>query len=492
MAILFHPGVDPSRVYYGTDTRAFELFAGIALAMLVAARRQPGPGARRTLHVAGPLAAAGLAAFWVLGGTPSGMPRDVMYRGGLLACAVLAAVILADVRQLDRGPLAWALSRRTICWIGTISYGLYIYHYPVFIFVNADRTGLTGPALAAVRVGLTLVLATASFYLVERPLRRARFHGWQRFAIAPAVAVGVAAALVIVTIPAVASPGGVVAVKATGTGLAAVPGTGGFGRQVPITLPKGRVLSAADPLRVMLIGDSVMWVAAPGIQAALQATDRVAVTDRAIVGFGLTTAHNWPTSFRQFVSTLHPELVVATWSWDDTAALDHPVAYKATLESAVRELLTPGDGVDGVIFTEFPPSGPFFTVIPNAAALTQGRQREQAAWDTIVRSLPPAFPGKVMYLPIAPSVLLHGQFSEWLPPVNDPHAPKSRWVRVRMVDRVHLCPPGVVRYSSALLVDLATLFGLPPAKGPWYAGTWQNDPRYNDPPGTCPDDHPPG
>ena len=242
MAVLFHPGADPSRVYYGTDTRAFELFAGIALAMLAAARLQPGPGARRTLHVAGPLAAAGLAAFWVLGGTPSGMPRDVMYRGGLLACAVLAAIILADVRQLDRGPLAWALSRRTICWIGTISYGLYIFHYPVFIFMTAGRTGLTGPALAAARVGLTLVLATASFYLVEQPLRRARFHGWQRVAIAPAVAVGVAAALVIVTIPAVASPGGVVAVKATGAGLAAVPGTGGFSRQVPITLPKGRVL----------------------------------------------------------------------------------------------------------------------------------------------------------------------------------------------------------------------------------------------------------
>ena len=242
----------------------------------------------------------------------------------------------------------------------------------------------------------------------------------------------------------------------------------------------------------MLIGDSVMWVAAPGIQASLQATDRVAVTDRAIVGFGLTTAHNWPTSFHQFVSTLHPELVVATWSWDNTAALDHPVAYQKTLESAVRELLTPGDGVDGVIFTQFPPSGPFFTVIPHAAALTKGRQREQAAWDTIVRSLPQAFPGKVMYLPIAPSVLLHGKFTQWLPPVNDPHAPKSSWVRVRMVDRVHLCPPGVVRYSSALLVDLTTLFGLPPAKGPWYAGTWQHDPRYNDPPGTCPDDHPPG
>ena len=61
-----------------------------------------------------------------------------------------------------------------------------------------------------------------------------------------------------------------------------------------------------------------------------------------------------------------------------------------------------------------------------------------------------------------------------------------------MIDRVHLCPPGVVRYSSAVLADLQRLFDLPAAQGAWYAGSWTSDPRYNDPPGTCPDDHPPG
>ena len=55
MAVLFHPGVDPSRVYYGTDTRLFDLMAGAALAFVAASRPQPGPAARRTLHVAGPV-----------------------------------------------------------------------------------------------------------------------------------------------------------------------------------------------------------------------------------------------------------------------------------------------------------------------------------------------------------------------------------------------------------------------------------------------------
>ena len=58
MAVLFHPGVDPSRVYYGTDTRLFDLMAGAAVAFVAASRPQPGPAARRTLHVAGPAGGA--------------------------------------------------------------------------------------------------------------------------------------------------------------------------------------------------------------------------------------------------------------------------------------------------------------------------------------------------------------------------------------------------------------------------------------------------
>ena len=69
MAVLFHPGVDPSRIYYGTDTRLFDLMAGATVAFLVAARPQPKAQARRTLHRVGPAAAVVLAVFWVRAGT---------------------------------------------------------------------------------------------------------------------------------------------------------------------------------------------------------------------------------------------------------------------------------------------------------------------------------------------------------------------------------------------------------------------------------------
>jgi hypothetical protein len=87
-------------------------------------------------------------------------------------------------------------------------------------------------------------------------------------------------------------------------------------------------------------------------------------------------------------------------------------------------------------------------------------------------------------------VLWHGKFSPWLPPVGDPSAPKSQWVRVRMVDNVHMCPSGVTRYSDALLADLTVLFRLPAAEAGWSTQSWVHDARFNDPPGSCPDDHP--
>jgi len=151
----------------------------------------------------------------------------------------------------------------------------------------------------------------------------------------------------------------------------------------------------------------------------------------------------------------------------------------------VRLMLTPGDGVAGVIFTQFPPAGPF----PNATAAVDKRRTEgQRAWNALVRSLPHEFPGRVMYLPMASSVLLDGAFTPWLP--ASPMEPKEDWVRVRQVDNVHFCPAGVVRYSAALLSDLTDLFKLPTAQGHWWAESWTADPIYNAPPGSCPDDHP--
>jgi len=493
MAWLYHPGADPTRVYFGTDTRIFDMLAGATIAMLAAARAQPGGRARSALHVAAPLAAVALGYFWVTAGSAGGLPPGFMFRGGFLLCAVLGAVLIADVRQFHQGPLGSALSIQPLRWIGMISYGIYLWHWPIFVYMSQARTGLSGSALDLSRIAATVALAAASYYLVERPIRRRRLAGWPRFALAPAAAALTAGLVVVATIPAVAAP----STPAPSTSAVppaagrAVPGSGGDAGQVPIALPAARVPSAQAPLQVMLIGDSVMNVAAPGLAAALGATGEATVSDRAIDGFGLANATNWRTSIPTLIGQVHPDLILATWSWDDSWALRDPRGYKAELEQAVRLMLAPGDGVAGVLFTEFPPTGPVLAQTrAQAAAEDAQRAAGQRAWDDVVRTLPAAFPGRVMYLPVASSVLLDGRFTSWLPPPTDPGAPADRWVRVRMVDHVHLCPAGVVRYADAVLADLTPLMHLTPAQPGWWNQTWVNDPRYNTPPGACPDDHP--
>jgi len=332
---------------------------------------------------------------------------------------------------------------------------------------------------------------------VERPLRQKEFRGPLRLWLAPLAGAATAVVLVVATFPAVADPSTVATTSHEVRPVhAAVAGAGGYGSQVPITLPAGTVISPAHPLRVMLIGDSVMHDASYGITASLAATGEATVATRTIDGFGLGRATNWPTSIPNLISQVHPQLIIASWSWDQDGpttpnALHEPVAYAALLRRAVKVMLTPGNGVAGVIFTQFPISGTIPAANPaNQAAYNKERAEGVKAWNDIAAKMTSLFPGQVMYLPVASSLLLDGHFSAWLPPVGHPHAPADEWTRVRKLDNVHLCPEGSVRYAAAILSDLTAIFKLAPASPTWTEGAWTSDPDFNNPPGACPDDHP--
>jgi hypothetical protein len=306
----------------------------------------------------------------------------------------------------------------------------------------------------------------------------------------------------VATIPAVADPSNVVGTThldhlASSGAAAAVPGAGGYAGQEPIQLAAAP--SAAAPLRVMVIGDSVMHDASYGITASLESTGEVSVATRTIDGFGLTTATSWPTSLPSLIRQTRAQLIVATWSWDQYGpttpnALHQPAQYTRLLRSAVATMLTPGNGVEGVIFTEFPLSGNLAASNPaDTASYNTERRAGLVAWNDIAEKMASYFPGRVMYFPLAGSVLLDGKYySAWLPPEGDPHAPSSDWIRVRKLDNVHLCPEGSARYADALLADMTAVFRLAPASENWSQAAWTTDPNFNNPPGACPDDHPPG
>ena len=173
MAALFVPWADPSRVYYGTDTRAAALLVGAALAcattrwQLVDGLRA---GRRRALEAAGLVGVAGLA--WAVSHVNEFDPA--LYRGGFLAVAVLAAAVVAAAARPGRaGPIGAVLATRPLVWLGQRSYAVYLWFWPVLLFTRPHLDiALTGLPLLALRAGLTLLLADLSYRLVEQPIRR--------------------------------------------------------------------------------------------------------------------------------------------------------------------------------------------------------------------------------------------------------------------------------------------------------------------------------
>ncbi len=500
MALLYVPGGDPSRVYYGTDTRAFELLIGAALAILLARRRELSGLARRTLHGAGIASAIALGYWWThISGTPGWM-----YRGGFVGASLLVAVIIASVSQVRSGPLGAVLSLRPVRWVGMISYGLYLWHWPVFVLVNDTDTGLSGNVLLALRVALTFAVATLSFYALERPIRRASFQGWRAWVAAPSgvavtgMAVMLAALPVASTSAAAAPTASVSAPSASAGSRGAVTGRNQLGAvDAPLAfatpggqalhLAPGRVISRQDPLNVLVIGDSVMQDSEPGLAAALEATGVVKVYDYSYPGWGLTRSDTWRTDWPKVISQYHIDLVIGMWSWDNPQAQNDPVGYAGLVNQALGVLLAPGNGVSGVAFLQFPKMGPIpFTDTNPAqrAAAEADRERGREAWNAVVAGLVPLWPGRVAFLPVASSLEIHGHYATWMPVGLG-----GTWLRVRKIDNVHMCPAGAARLGQSVLDQLTPSFGLPAAAPGWWAGAWNHDPRFQA--DQCPNDQPP-
>ena len=124
---------------------------------------------------------------------------DALYRGGFLLASLAVVIVIVSVTQPDRGLLGRALSWYPLRWIGMISYGLYLWHWPVYLTITGTRTGLEGNALLFARIGVTFAFACLSYYLVERPIRRGTFRIPKPVFTAPALAAVLVAGLVLAT-----------------------------------------------------------------------------------------------------------------------------------------------------------------------------------------------------------------------------------------------------------------------------------------------------
>lgn len=152
----------PDAAYWATPARISEILVGGLLAVAVAGR-----DVARGWQAAAPLALVALAVA-VATFPASGGPA---YHGALPLVGVASAALLLGLQV--PGPLRRAMSVTPLVWLGKISYGVYLYHWPIFLILTEDRTGLHGPGLVAVRLAVTLAVSVVSYHVVELPIRHA-------------------------------------------------------------------------------------------------------------------------------------------------------------------------------------------------------------------------------------------------------------------------------------------------------------------------------
>jgi peptidoglycan/LPS O-acetylase OafA/YrhL len=191
MALLYAPGVDPSRIYYGTDTRATGLLCGAALAFLWSPgdkyrpsearhhrlrlpgrsrfRRRWGWTAPLLLDVVGFAALGALVWFCI----HLGEFQPFLYSGGFALVGIATTATIMAVVHPHSVIGSRFLGSAPLRWVGVRSYGIYLWHWPVFMVTRPDLdVPIDGLPLLALRLSATVVLADLSYRYIETPIRR--------------------------------------------------------------------------------------------------------------------------------------------------------------------------------------------------------------------------------------------------------------------------------------------------------------------------------
>ena len=300
MGALFAGG-DTTRVYYGTDTHSFGLALGAALAIA----RQEWPGFA-VAHTRGDRALGGLIGLLSVGSLVAlafTLPAEssATYRGGLALVAALSVVAIATA-TVPGALLGRALDVQPLKWIGQRSYGIYLWHWPVFVLVvGAAPVGDTAPEtpwiVGGVALAITLLASALSYAFVEAPIRRQGFRtsarvfvlqwrrdrwgvrrgAWVRASLVTAALVTVTT----LTVGALASdPGDSMAAARIRAGEAAIAAAEARAASPTPTPPPSLEPSMPRGDQMVAIGDSVMLAVAPELTAAFPGITVDAVVSR--------------------------------------------------------------------------------------------------------------------------------------------------------------------------------------------------------------------
>jgi peptidoglycan/LPS O-acetylase OafA/YrhL len=197
MVLLYDPG-DPSRAYYGTDARIHQPLIGAMLAVILSRRPSWFPKSAVSSFTAAGAAMVLFSGFVFLSDAGA-----AYYRGLSLGVALCAAALIWAVEAAPAGWVARLLGLPTVRWVGQISYGLYLWHWPVIVGIHSGPSFLLAlPGSLGInltRVLITFCAAAASWSFIEQPIRRGRVRhagSAQRFVAAAALSTGLLTMLV--------------------------------------------------------------------------------------------------------------------------------------------------------------------------------------------------------------------------------------------------------------------------------------------------------
>jgi len=471
-AVLFDGGRNLDRVYYGTDTRASGLLIGATLAIGLAIWRAGNPGRSSAPAQGGRISAPaagegslrqrllGLGAVVALAGVLAAIATTDgsdgwLYPYGLVALDGATVLLIGAAVLRPLSPAARALSVRPLRALGQISYGLYLWHFPLFLWLTTDTVGVSGTRLLLVRLAVTLAVSVASYFLIEQPIRQRRRPTWLIRALTPLAAGGAVAALLLasaadqlpVGIPAAATlpqpppqlrgndPSCTVALK-DGSDYGEVPvpenketkfvyNALGY-HQLTWSGSGEKTFQTCPPKRVLMVGDSLAFtLGVPWLNN--EERYGIQLADGALLGCAFTTdgeldvdgtweaqSEGCPTAAEHWAAeanALHAQAVVVDLGYRDTLdwKIDGKVvhigepAFDANLEKRIdRFVQLMSAGGRKVVFLSIPYVDP--PKLPNGSPAPQASPARHALINSMLEAAARSHPGTVSVIDIDQTV----------------------------------------------------------------------------------------
>jgi peptidoglycan/LPS O-acetylase OafA/YrhL len=501
MAILAGTGTGDDRLYYGTDTRAAPLLVGAALAV-VFARRRPRPGStgeagssRSWLPTA--FGCTGLAVTALIWTTTSGQAAW-LYRGGFTVAAIGVAAVIAGVWNRPDCVLARLLGAAPLAAVGRISYGIYLYHWPLFLLLDHKHTGLNGGSLLAMRLAATATVATVSYVYLEQPILAGGLRLPRPRLTVPATALtSVAAILLVSVIPAATVPatpnlmaGAAQLRQETARRLAQLPATPSPSPSTSTSpsasaSPSTAVAEAGtrssnlaattrpkEPVKIFIVGDSIAFSAAWALTSE-RAPYKVDLLSDAIVGCGivplpygdanstspipLSQCTGWQGQWSDAVARFQPAVTaVFLGRWETVDRVEngqivhigepgYDKQLSGLLDETVRLLSARGGKVAFIAL-------PCYTLpeLPNGSTSPADQPVRQARYNQLVREAAARHPG------VASVVDLNSQICPGGQPISTYHG-----IPLRQDDGMHFHVLSGPALGPLLLEPLRTLAGAP-------------------------------